>query len=998
MKQMKRSTAQLRLSLLAAAAGLCMSSTVLAQSSEGSIFGRANAGATVTIVNVETGLRRQTTVEAGGNFSFGKLPPGRYQVVSAGQTRDVDVAVGSGTEVRLGNESLERVAIVGSSARSSIDVSSVEKYTVFTAAQIQALPVARAVNSVALLAPGVVAGDSGIGDGTLPSFGGASVAENSYFINGLDVTNIRNFTSYAVLPFDAISDLQIKSGGYGAEYGRSLGGVVNMVSKRGTNQWKVGGSVYWEPKGLRSHGTDVAQKETDVLAQTPNALFRFNSADRRESINYTLYAGGPIIQDKLFIFASVEGRSVTIDEFGASQSTTRKNTRPNGMLKVDFTPTDMHRIELTAIDTKSKIDYTDYNESPTSYSSSHDGPGVASVRKAGGEVAIAKYTGYLTDNLTVSALWGKVTDYSPVFTGARLGGADCPTVYNVGATQALGCWVEPFPGTPGRDPNAPPDRDVRESSRFDLEYVLGAHTLRAGADNVKFTSSQAGGSPYSGAAYWRYFIVPAAGGSVAGIVQPGNTPYVRLRTSDNTSGIYSLTNNTAYVEDSYKVTKNLLLYGGLRSESFDNKNGDGVSFIKANNLMAPRMGFAWDVAGDSSFKVYGNAGRYFIPVASNTNIRATRGESDSEAFYTYTGMDPVTAAPTGLTQIGVTTHNNDGRLPDPRTIAATNLSPMSQDEYILGFQRAVAKGWTAGVKGTIRKIQNGMDDFCGHYPMENWAAANGYTNYDSGTAAPCLMVNPGRDVSLAMDLKNDGNYTVVTIPASYFNLAKYERKYQALELSLEKAFDGKWGMNATYVWSKSKGTAEGYVQSTLNQEDAGLTQDFDFGSFTDGAYGYLPNDRRHVFKLYGKYAVTDEFSVGLNATVSSGRPYSCIGFVPNTVPDYDETWKSSPSSYYCRTSTTTVALVPRGSAGRTPWTGKIDMQLAYKPKWASNKLTLQADVFNLLNSQKPTELNETRDYDQGTGITPPYRLSANYLSPTSFQAPRYVRLTARYEF
>ena len=249
-----------------------------------------------------------------------------------------------------------------------------------------------------------------------------------------------------------------------------------------------------------------------------------------------------------------------------------------------------------------------------------------------------------------------------------------------------------------------------------------------------------------------------------------------------------------------------------------------------------------------------------------------------------------------------------------------------------------------------------------------------------------------------MDVNNDGKYTVVNIPAKYFNLAKYERKYSALELSLEKPFDGKWGVNASYVWSKSKGTAEGYVQSTLNQEDAGLTQDFDFGSFTDGAYGYLPNDRRHVVKVFGNYALTDEFRAGLNATISSGRPYSCIGFVPTTVPDYDETWKSSPSSYYCRTSPTEVKLIPRGSAGRTPWNTQIDLQMAYTPKWAANKLTLQADVFNILNTQKPMELNETRDYDQATGQVAPYRLSQNYLSPSRFQAPRYVRLTARYEF
>ncbi len=91
---------------------------------------------------------------------------------------------------------------------------------------------ARDINAIAILAPGVVRGDPDLGGGSLPSFAGASVAENGYYINGFDVTNIRNFLSYSNLPFEAIGAQQVKSGGYGAEYGRSLGGVISIVTKR----------------------------------------------------------------------------------------------------------------------------------------------------------------------------------------------------------------------------------------------------------------------------------------------------------------------------------------------------------------------------------------------------------------------------------------------------------------------------------------------------------------------------------------------------------------------------------------------------------------------------------------------------------------------------------------------------------------------------------------------------------------------------------------------
>ncbi|MBU6194329.1 MAG: TonB-dependent receptor plug domain-containing protein [Burkholderiales bacterium] len=983
-----------RLSSLALAAALvAMAPSAWAQSAEGSIFGTARATSSVTITNVETGFSRDVKAAADGSFSLSKLPPGRYRVSSGGVVREVSVAIGSGSQVNL--LAADRVEVSGTrTLRSSIDVSTVESNTVFTQEQIQALPVPRSIESVALLAPGVVKGDPGLGSGTLPSFGGASVAENGYYINGFDVTNIRNFLAYATLPFDAIAQQQIKTGGYGAEYGRSLGGVISLVTKRGTNEWKGGGALYWTPSALREAGPDVADKEPS-RAGLP---YLFQSANTANSLSYNVYAGGPVVKDRLFIFALLDGRNNTSDTYGQSNSSQFRSTKPNGMVKIDFTPNDQHLFEFTGIDNKTRTQITDWT-SAKNYSTSHDGAPRFSEQTSGGNVMIGKYTGYLTSNLTVSALVGRVNDFLPATTGARVQGQDCPVVLSTNLSE-VGCWIGPFPGGGARDPNAPPDKDTRKAYRLDLEYNLGSkHTLRAGLDSQGFSSAYAGGSSYTGGHYYRYYTPTL---SINGVVQSTPTPYVRDRIVQSTSGSYEVQNQAVYIEDTFKATKNLVLYGGLRSESFDNKNGDGISFVKANNLLAPRTGFSLDVNGDASLKIYGNAGRYFIPVASNTNIRATRGEIFTHTFYTYTSIDPRTQAPIGLKQIGPTINvGGDGALPDPRTIADTKLSPMNQDEFILGLQKAVAPGWVGGLKGTYRKINAGMDDFCGHYPMVNWAKDNGYTKFDPNSLAGCILMNPGRDVSLAMDLQNNGTYTVANIPARYFGLESYTRIYQALEFQLGKPFDGKWGAQFSYVLSRSYGTAEGYVQSQLNQEDAGITQDFDFGSFTHGSKGYLPNDRRHVFKLFGNYAVNQEWRLGLNAILSSGRPYSCIGFVPKTVADYAESGQyTSASSYYCATSTTTQTLVPRGSAGRTAWTNQLDLQVAYIPKWVGkgNKLTLQMDVFNVFNSQKPIELNEVRDYSRQTSITAPFQQSLNYLNPTGFQTPRSVRLAGRYEF
>lgn len=987
---------------LALAASMLVSTVAYAQQSEGSIYGKAKAGQKITITSVDTNSSRQIVANPDGSFVQAKLPPGSYVVTADGITREVTVSIGSGTQVMLAGET-QRVVV--SRARNPIDVSSVESTTVFTSEQIRALPVARDVNAIAILAPGVVKGDADLGAGGLPAFAGASVAENGYYINGFDVTNIRNFLSYANLPFDAIGSQQIKVGGYGAEFGRSLGGVISIATKRGTNTWQGGASMYWSPESLQSEGINVVDKDPDhATASGKPGYTVYRALNKDTDLSFNAYAGGPLIKDKLFFFGIIEGRNDTYDRYGRSTSYHAKSNQPNGMIKLDWTPNESHRFEFTGISNKTKQTVTDYNVPDTDtahydeYVPGHVGtPGVSELTN-GGHTLIAKYTGYLTDNLTLSVLGGSVVDKVLKTTGARQAGQDCPAVLALSG-NFVGCWSLDFPGSV-RDFTQPDDEDTRKALRIDVDYVLGDHTLRAGIDNQRFTSKAAGSLTYSGGVYWRYFT--SASGTVNGVpnaVAPGST-YVRRRDGSSTSGAFEVNNDAYYIEDNWKAMKNVTVYGGLRWESFNNKNGDGVSFVKADYLTAPRLGAAWDVNGDASMKVYGNIGRYYIPVASNTNIRATRGEASSTRFFSYTGIDPRTQAPTGLgAEIGVAQVVGDGTSPNPTTIADTELKPMSQDEYIAGFQKNIAKGWTFGMKATHRKINNGMDDYCSHLAFENWAADNNHPDFDSGTMAQCMLVNPGNDVTLNVDLDNTGTLTTVKFPASYIGLEKYTRKYDAVELSLDRPFDGTWSLSGSYTWSQSKGTAEGYVNSVINQEDAGVSQDFDFPSLTHGSNGHLSNDRTHVFKMYGNYMITDTMRIGFNGTLASGRPTSCIGFVPYTAADYsDASNYSTASSYYCLNANGTTELHQRGTAGRTPWTSTMDVQFAYMPKISSGKLTLQADIFNLFNSSKTVEWNETRDYSRATTSATEGKLNPNYQSTTTAQTPRTVRITARYEF
>lgn len=1005
-----KNSSRLKRSALAVALGVCFAGGVHAQSSVGSIFGDAAANGTVKIENLDTGTSREASADAAGRFSFSQLPPGRYRVTSGGVTREVQVKVGTGTSVSLASKSgdpttLDTVTVIGSGAINPIDVSSVESSTVFTQEQIQQLPVGRDITNVALLAPGTVRGDTGFGN--LASFGGSSVAENGYYINGFDVTNIRNFISYADLPFDAIGEQQIKTGGYGAEYGRSLGGVINILTKRGTNEWKGGVSAYWSPSWGRESGKDVVNRDPADVA-IGDTLFVYRSDNESEGLSYNIYGGGPIIKDKLFVFGLIEGRNNSSDTFGRTTSTHTSNNSPNAMLKLDWNITDNHLLEFTGIHNKSKTSYRDYNYTSGKYVGEHESLNAEYDVESGGNVYIGKYTGYLTDNFTLSLMAGRLESNDSYRTPETLPGGECPRAFdsrsNPGTTTYIGCWNQSQ--TFIRDPNWGPDKDTRDAYRIDGEWVLGDHHLRFGYDTEKFTSGHAG-QVYTGGIYWRFYQVRAneiATGAFAG--QPGRTVngvlvgqgqnYARSWISQTTSGAYEVKNTAFYLEDSWQVTDNFLLYGGVRSEGFENLNALGDVFVKADNLIAPRVGFSWDVNGDSTFKVFGNAGRYYIPVAANTNIRASGGEVLIIDYYLTTGVDAANGVPTGLgAKIGPQAVNGSLDPPDSRTLAVADLEPMHQDEFIVGMQRQLNDAWTLGVRAISREVKSGMDDYCSHQAFVDWADDNGYTNFDPDSMAGCFLINPGRDIKIAMDVNGDGNYSIQTVPNSYLGMPKYQRTYHALEIFWERNAGDNWFLQGSYTFAKSKGNVEGYVNSTLEQDDAGLTQDFDHSRFEDGAYGYLPNDRRHSLKLFGSYKINDDWRVGGNLLIQSGRPVNCNGYVPLDGLGIDASSLNAygPSSFYCLDENAESFLSNRGEFGRTPWTKSVDLSLAYTPSWAAKKLTLQVDVFNAFNSQKVTEYYEVSENSRSTPTPEP-----NFLNDVNYQTPRSLRFTARYEF
>ncbi len=1017
----------LKRSALTAALGLCFVGGAYAQSnSAGAIVGSANPGDTITVSNPATGFSRSITVGSDGNYRFSALQTGEYQVSDGGSPRTIRVNVGTASTVDFGGDAttLGAVTVVGSNVVNPIDVSSVESTTILTAEQINRIPVARNTTAVALLAPGTVRGDSAFGN--LASFGGASVAENQYYVNGFNVTNTFRNLNFGTIPFEGVAEQQVKTGGYGAEFGRSLGGVVNQITKRGSNEFHAGGNVYWEPESLAA-GTKNTYYSNPLAPDSFGTLRSDNSQDNGWSATANAWASGALIKDKLFFYGLVSYTKEERDSYGSTLATSNiavETKSPTWLLKMDWNINDSNLLEFTAFSDKS-TDYTDNYQNDLGSFERTEFLG-RTVNENGGENYVLKYTGYLTDTFTLSALYGhsefargmyligpdgsKAT-YDGNFNGPQQG---CPVVIDgrPGYRQAL---TGPYFSTcniSGGSIERVDSGDTRDQFRVDGEWQLGDHLVRFGYDSDDYES--VAGAAREGGYQWTYLTSNGPDGAP----NTGDEFDVARQQFTSQGSTVKVEQHAYYIEDSWNITDNFIAYLGGRWDTFENINGNGDTYVKISNQFGPRLGFSWDVFGDSTFKVFGNAGRYALPLTPSVAVRGASASLFTREDFLFTGVDPVTGEPTGATTRGNFRYINaeTGEPHIASTIASKNLKPQYQDEYILGFQKQLTDNLSVGVRGIYRDLKAAIDDNCDYVPVLLAPGSPYLTNPNVVLPNPgfpyCRMFNPGEDAVFETDYYNDGNLVTVTIPGELLS-PPAKRTYSALEFF----FDGRWDklfMQGSYTYAKSKGNTEGGVKSDIGQGDTNVTQDFDYLALTVDTYGYLPNDRRHSLKLFGSYDLTDEWTVGANLLVQSGRPLNCLGVLDlnplspepaGTDTDGDgvagePNYTAHPyGSSFMRCGTTTaggvddatVQAFPRGSKGRLPWTRSLDLNVSYRPNWMEG-LQFKVDVFNVANSQDVTAVNESAEIS-ATGAP-----SSTYLVPDSFQQARSVRLMVQYDF
>src|SRR5438067_454406 len=246
---------------------LLFSAHALLAQTTGSIVGHTTetSGAALPGVTIEAASRalqgvRTTVTDAEGLYRIPLLPPGDYTITfklqgfGSESRRMVPVYLGKETPLDAALKPSLAAEITVKAEAPVLDTSSSTLGTNLTTRAIDNLPTGRSYASIAQVVPGVSsdANPDPAAANTISVYG-SSGAENAFYIDGVNTTGVEYGFQGKEMNFEFVQEVQVKTGGYEAEYGRSTGGIINVITKSGGNQFTGDVFCYYQPDSLLSN-------------------------------------------------------------------------------------------------------------------------------------------------------------------------------------------------------------------------------------------------------------------------------------------------------------------------------------------------------------------------------------------------------------------------------------------------------------------------------------------------------------------------------------------------------------------------------------------------------------------------------------------------------------------------------------------------------------------------------------------------------------------------
>lgn len=984
---------------------------------EGTLTDQAGAvvpNVSVTIENLagtssasSQGFKRTVSASDQGFFRVLQVPPGVY-VISTSQTsgfaatryENVQVTLGKTTQLNIQLKTGSATAVVDvSGTDQAIDTSGSEISTSITARDIDLLPKGVNFTSALKAVPGTRP-DPIAGGFTVD---GATNSENSFVIDGQEVTNYRNagINGNNMVPFQLVQELQVKSSGFDAEFGGSTGGVINVATKGGGNDFHGEFGIQFDtskldagprPTLLRfSSGTGASFVQSNELFKAPKAgsLNTFPTAN----------VSGPIVKDKVWFFTSYspqifeQTRDVTFytnvpaatrtivstDSYKQNQKFEyafgRIDAQPFTKLRLTGTylwnPVVTHGLFPTAAAGTAAFGTPD---TPVDFGGTIGVLGGSQLRsRQGGRNTGTNVTGQgvytITERLIGSFRYSrgylneKGNNYF-VPTGTRF---NC-VAGNIGTTT--------FPGgcpqgllTPSTTQTVK-DISIRSTYEGDLTYLFnggGQHQLKGGYSRSSiFNDLQANFSQTVLLCYGDFRINSMCSNFQNSSATPNPLAIgagVLQRFGQVGKG--SNLNQAIYIQDKYQPIRRLTLNLGFRIEKEDvpSYNAFPVGFkFSWKQKFAPRLGFAYDIFGDGKTKAFGSYGKFY----DRLKFRMAQGSFGGDFFRNdYFDILPTSGPYTNFNTAAIVGNFTDpigGACPSTGFIGS-GLSRCQTDLRVASNDPNADPVDSGAIDPnadpyTQRELTFGIERELGR----SLVLRARYTNKkllnaledagvaDAGGSEIFITGNPGQGLH-AQFLKSghyDGPY------------ATPKRQYDAMEIVLEKRLSHNFSLNLNYTLSRLYGNYSGLsntdeLSGNLNglaRSDPGVNRSFDlpFVGFTAAGGpddGRLASDRPHVFNAFGAYVFdwlgsktnTTEFS--FFQTIQSGTPQTTlIGF-----------------------DGVTTIFTKRGDLGRSPTFSQTDVGISHKYKFGrDSRFSLVGDlnVLNLFDQDAVVTLQTTK--------------------------------------
>ncbi len=1003
---MRKSTLGVLLSLLV------LAWPALAQEQRGSIQGvvKDNTGAILPGVTVEAkssaGATVSTTTDANGEYRFPSLAPGTYEISASLQgftpakVANVPVALGEiktvGLALAVGGVS-EKVQV--SAEAPLIDVKQSARSTTISNQQIDLLPHDRNFTSLVIQVPG--ANDEPKSGGIMVD--GASAAENRYIIDGVETTDLVHGNSGKDLIVDFVEEVQVKSSGYTAEYGGSTGGVINVVTKSGTNAFSGAGLFNWQGSSLRGDNNPTLRLNPNNSSIAEYITYPKDDTNRVEP---AFGVGGPILRNRAWFFAGYQPAFVKTDRTvtltGNNQTITEPQKKQWQYLTASQTTqfSDKLRTRVSFNNSWNKSDgqlpAQDGSDSPgTNYTKGTKYPNWALSASADYVVNQKFFVGIRGGYFFNDTNDYNVPDVSRFIfsnsTNVGMAGVPVDLQHTTGYTSVPS--------------NSATSQDQQKRLQFQADgtwyaHAAGEHALKFG---VQF--DRRGEDIVSGELGHRVTIhwgVPLALPNGTTVTGPYGYYSVRSNAVIPEQGFITQGNIRTnlvgfFAQDAWTINNKLTINAGIRTESekvpaYSTDPGVPQYPIKFGfgDKVAPRVGFAYDVKGDGRWKAYGSWGIFYDIFKLELPQGSFGGQKWLEYYYTldtpnWPTLDQGSGCPPACSGTLVRGPINFRETSFGADSLEPNLKPMQQQEATFGIEHQLNNVMAVTVRYVHKQLIRGIEDT---------------GSLDDQGNEIYIIANPGE--GLTQSAFTNPN---VALP-------KPKRNYDGVEFMFDKRFADSWLFRASYLLSRDYGNYPGLSESdeygstgtARVDPNVGRLYDYPLIMFKgDGTpnYGVLPTDRTHQVKLNALYQFKFGTSVGVNQYVWSGSPITReVAVLP--------------------TSNYPVQYLGRGSDGRTGVLSRTDLYIAHDIAVGGKRhLSVNFNVLNLFNqagvisvwqpmlAQGGLVFNQADFYNgklnfpnllNAAAAAGSVTLDPRFLKPTIYQDPLQARVGVKFSF